>query len=228
MKYSVCLEEVETRWVGHVLELPGCFSSTNEQKEAIAQIPQAISQYYAWVKDHGGQYHSDSSDTTLDILEIAREWAFPPHPDYVVNAFFASDAEPLREDEINNLLLFLEWSYHDLLESSHGLSQKIMHTKVEDEWDIEGILCHTSRAAWWYLDRLDMAPKPETEPKTWLESLEMTKDQLAAILPKLAGMSKIEMDQGELWSPRKMVRRSLWHLRDHTAHIYQFRSRLGV
>jgi hypothetical protein len=115
-----------------------------------------------------------------------------------------------------------------LYESSQGLSPEIIHTPVEDGWDIEGILKHTSRAAWWYLDRLDLAPKPQTEPKTWQESLEMSKAQLALVLPKLVGVGTIEMDQGELWSPRKMIRRSLWHLRDHTAHVYQFRNRLGV
>ncbi len=228
MKYSVCLEEVEARWVGHVLELPGCFSSTIDQKETIAQIPQAIHHYSSWLKEHGEKYLSTCGEITFDILEIIREWSFPPHPDYAVNAFFASDSIPLREDEIDNLLLLLEWSYQDLHRSSQGLSQEIMLTSVEEGWNIEGILKHTSRAALWYLDQLDLAPKPQTEPKTWQESLEMSKAQLTLVLPKLVGVGRIEMNQGELWSPRKIIRRSLWHLRDHTAHVYQFRNRLGV
>jgi predicted RNase H-like HicB family nuclease len=228
MKYSVGLEEVETRWVGHILELPGCFSSTIDQKETIAQIPQAIDHYYSWLKEHGGKHLSIDSEFSFDIVEIIREWSFPPRPDYAVNAFFASDAIPLREEEIDNLLRLLEWSYQDLYKSSQGLSQEAMLTPVEDGWDIEGILKHTSRAAWWYLDQLDLVPKPQSEPKTWQESLEMSKAQLALILPKLVGIGRIEMDQGELWSPRKMIRRSLWHLRDHTAHVYQFRNQLGV
>lgn len=31
----------------------------------------------------------------------------------------------------------------------------------------------------------------------------------------------------EMWSPRKMLRRALWHERDHTDPIWQFRARSG-
>jgi hypothetical protein len=31
---------------------------------------------------------------------------------------------------------------------------------------------------------------------------------------------------GETWSARKVLRRSLWHRRDHTAHIAKLRARL--
>jgi hypothetical protein len=31
---------------------------------------------------------------------------------------------------------------------------------------------------------------------------------------------------GETWSARKVMRRTLWHERDHTAHILKLRQRL--
>jgi hypothetical protein len=43
--------------------------------------------------------------------------------------------------------------------------------------------------------------------------------RLAEALPNLEGMSKVVGKDGEFWSPRKVVRRALWHERDHTFHI---------
>ena len=44
-----------------------------------------------------------------------------------------------------------------------------------------------------------------------------------SILPRLDGVNKIVGVKGEFWSPRKMLRRALWHERDHTEHIRKLR-----
>ena len=41
----------------------------------------------------------------------------------------------------------------------------------------------------------------------------------ASALPKLNGVKQVVGVDGEFWSPRKMLRRALWHERDHTEHI---------
>ncbi len=33
------------------------------------------------------------------------------------------------------------------------------------------------------------------------------------------GVNQVAGLDGELWSPRKVLRRTLWHERDHTGHI---------
>lgn len=38
-------------------------------------------------------------------------------------------------------------------------------------------------------------------------------------IPSLVGRSDIKEKSGELWSGRKLVRRTLWHERDHTTQI---------
>ena len=52
-----------------------------------------------------------------------------------------------------------------------------------------------------------------------LERLETTRAHFNTLLPKLEGVHKVVGWEGELWSPRKMLRRTLWHERDHTEHI---------
>jgi hypothetical protein len=39
------------------------------------------------------------------------------------------------------------------------------------------------------------------------------------VLPGLEGKHQVVGVDGEFWSPRKILRRALWHERDHTEHI---------
>jgi len=54
------------------------------------------------------------------------------------------------------------------------------------------------------------------EPQARLEKVH---DYFAATLPKMEGVKQVVGIEGELWSPRKVLRRTLWHERDHTEHI---------
>jgi len=88
-----------------------------------------------------------------------------------------------------------------------------------ERWSINGILNHTGGAEWWYLDRLGRAfPKSEVsdEPQ---QRLMQTRRALQRLLPDLVGVSQVVGVDGELWSPRKLLRRALWHEIDHTRHI---------
>ena len=49
--------------------------------------------------------------------------------------------------------------------------------------------------------------------------LQKVRALLNATLPKLEGVVKAVGVDGEFWSPRKVLRRALWHERDHTEHI---------
>jgi hypothetical protein len=42
---------------------------------------------------------------------------------------------------------------------------------------------------------------------------------LVKTLPDLVGSRRVLGVDGEFWSPRKMLRRALWHERDHREHI---------
>ena len=225
---AVCIEEVETRWLAQVTSMPGCFVSADTREQALALLPETIQKYFAWRRGMGDKAVLPDSPAELRVDEIVKEWISPLDPDYVVNAFFASDALPFREEEIQGYKTVLIGSYSGLLAAAGGLSPEVLQTPVEGEWDILGILMHCSRAAWWYLDRLDMAPRHAAEPRSWEERLALVQESLLSALPSLVGMKRIELRSDELWSPRKVVRRSIWHLRDHTSHIYQFRNRLGV
>jgi hypothetical protein len=46
MPYVVCAEEMESRWIAHVPDLPGCFAAHDERDEAIAGA-QGVEAYIA-------------------------------------------------------------------------------------------------------------------------------------------------------------------------------------
>ncbi len=52
-----------------------------------------------------------------------------------------------------------------------------------------------------------------------LAKLEKARAQTRARLPELVGAAQIVERVGERWSARKVLRRTLWHERDHTQHI---------
>ena len=67
----------------------------------------------------------------------------------------------------------------------------------------------------------------ESVPEKRLARLEVIRGRLRAVMPRLAGLARIEEMEGELWSPRSLVRRALWHDRDQPQHIRELRARLG-
>jgi hypothetical protein len=95
-----------------------------------------------------------------------------------------------------------------------------MDTKHTGErWSIDGILRHVGGAEWWYMDRLGLAIPREQVPDEPFERLEKVRAHLISVLPRLIGSAQVVGINGEIWSPRKLLRRAVWHERDHKAHI---------
>jgi len=226
MPHLVSLEQVEGRWVAFVPALAGCFASAGTRDAALALLPEAVRSYLIWRRDKGDASVASDQEPTFEIEEIVREWPDPAHPEYIVSAFFAADAPPLTGQDISLGVRLLDWAYADLL-TAGALPADVLGEKVEGDWSVAGILTHCSHAEWWYLHRLGLAPA-QKEPSTWRERFTLAHQQLVTVLPTLEGVARIVLADCELWSPRKMLRRALWHERDHTAHIHQFRLRLGV
>ena len=55
--------------------------------------------------------------------------------------------------------------------------------------------------------------------KSRWQRLEKVRKHFTSALFKLDGVKQVVGVDGEFWSPRKVLRRALWHERDHTEHI---------
>ena len=220
MPYVVCAEEMESRWIAHVPDLPGCFAAHDDRDAAIAGAPKAVEAYIAWCAAAGIRISGVSPP--MVVSEVVRAWQY--EPEYEVNAFFASDRPPVAVDELPEYQRLLEVSRRDLLQAVEGLDPDAMQRPIPGErWPLGGIVDHVARSELWYLDRLGLAfSRNELSPEP-LDAIHQVRQRLLAMLTALSGQTGVVALAGEVWSARKVLRRTLWHERDHTQHILQLR-----
>ncbi|HYN88464.1 MAG TPA: hypothetical protein VER55_08030, partial [Ardenticatenaceae bacterium] len=72
---------------------------------------------------------------------------------------------------------------------------------------------------WWYLDRLGLVDREAALPEGLPERLAFVRARFEEVLPGLDGDATVVTVDGESWSARKLLRRALFHERDHTQHL---------
>jgi predicted RNase H-like HicB family nuclease/uncharacterized damage-inducible protein DinB len=223
MPYVVCAEEIDGRWIAHVPDLPGCFASHTERETAISSIPKAVETYLEWCSGHGLRVSGFSGP--MMVSEVVRAWRY--EDDYEVNAFFAADRPPLLADEMPEYERLLLATRQELEQVLDGLSEDDLHKELSgEEWPIVGILNHVALAEQWYFDRMGIALPTRELPTDPLDRLVKVRDHTLTNLPNLATRIGVVALSGETWSARKVMRRTLWHERDHTDHIAKLKLRL--
>jgi hypothetical protein len=218
----------DDRSIAWALDYPGCFAYGRDSQEAQGNFPQAAREYAAWIAWHEEPWLVEEGQVVLEetfdayFISSAFERVERGKDSYMVESFFLNDWKPLRPHEIEHALKLLAWSRADLLELLQGLStEKLAETYPDERWPIAGILRHIGIAEWWYQERIGY-PFPENEadvPADPFERLALVREHFTTLLPKLDGVHKVIGLEGEIWSPRKVLRRALWHERDHTGHI---------
>ena len=228
MNYRVGLENnVEGRSLAWVLDHPGCYAYGADGEKAIISTAEALNEYAGWIESHGGECRLELESVNIVLEETWKAYDIDEDykrvaQGYSVNAWFLDDWKPLTEEEVRWGLKLLAWSRQDLLSAVQGLSaEKLQVTYPGERWSISGILGHVGGAEWWYLDRLGLAQPRQAVPKDPFERLEVARERLEEALPSLAGSKQVAGVDGEFWSPRKLLRRAVWHERDHTSHIHQ-------
>lgn len=226
---------VESNFDGHsiawALDFPGCAAHGADDSEAILRLPQRLVFYSnriaARVEDPWWQV----GDFDLRVVETFEGYninqdyetvAAGAPESYEVNAFFRDDWRPLQAEEVHHGLAMLRWNREDLLRLVSGLDDAAPDRPVAGErWSVRGILRHIGGAEWWYLDRLGLGMlRREELPGDAMERLAFSRERLERVLPELVGRADLVRGrEGEIWSPRKLLRRAIWHEMDHIEHI---------
>ncbi len=215
----------EGRTIVWVLEHLGCFSYGDNSQEALEELPGVVQEYNEWLTLHklGKEMipldQDIYIDSTWEVYQIDENYAIASDG-YEVNAWFQNDWRPLTEDEIALGIDLLNICREDLLSTVKDLSnEKLTKILPGERWSIAGILQHVANADGWYLDRLGMAFPNDQLPAEPGARLDRVRSYMVEILPSLAGSKLVVGIDGEFWSPRKLLRRAVWHERDHTFHI---------
>lgn len=199
---NVGIEDIEPDyWVAWVFDIPGCFSSGRTEADALAGVPLA----YAIETN-------DQRPVTVQVLERVRAVAADDDPDFLVNAWFRDDGRPLTAREVREGI--------DRLDANRARLLDLLSEAPRDQ-EIERLVVHMATAEQWYLGQLNSTPERPAGIVDPLERLQWVRSELEAALLRLVGR-QLEVTQLETWTPRKLLRRAIWHERDHTMQIEQY------
>jgi len=214
-----------TRAIAWALDFPGAFAYGKDGSEALLNLPLALIQYANWANLHAGAEWVELGDfdvrleETWETYSVPRGWN-PAKGDVEISAWFRDDWRPLDRVEAMRGVEMLRWSRADLLKIVSDLEAGKMDEQYAGErWSIRGILAHVATAEWWYLDRFGLIGPRNELSKDPYERLAIVRAKLEQALPEMAGIEQVVGLDGEFWSPRKLLRRALWHEMDHIGHI---------
>ncbi|NLH00085.1 MAG: DinB family protein [Chloroflexi bacterium] len=227
MRIHIGLElNCEDRVLAWALDFPGCFAYGADGSEAVINLARELVAYEQWVNSHAGKELIQLGDFDLRVVDTWEVYTINDQYEleeggYAVNAWFKHDWKPLQTSDVERGLDLLRWSREDLLNVVQGLNDEQMTRKLPGErWSIRGILKHVGSAEWWYLNRLRLVTGVREDlPDDPFERLQQVRQRLEAVLPELVGKDLVLGKDGEFWSPRKMLRRAIWHEIDHRQHI---------
>jgi hypothetical protein len=224
--FKIGLENnAEGRSQAWVLGHPGCFAYGTDGSEALYAVPKAIRDYCAWIAAQTSESWLTDRDMdyrleeTWECYSINSDYKLVQEG-YEVNAWFRHDWIPLSAEDIRRGLLLLSWGREDLLKTMSNVSHETLdRTYPKERWSIAGILNHIGGAEWWYQERLGLSFPRSDVPEDPFQRLEKVRSNLVEVLPGLAGSTQVIGTSGEFWSPRKLLRRAVWHEYDHIDHI---------
>jgi len=229
MQIRIGLEyNIEGRTLAWALDYPGCFAYGADEPEALIRLPRALLEYEIWIKDHTSDPWVDFENMDMRVVEHYETFCidenYEPVPEgrgYEINAWFIDDWRPLSSMEIEQGLKIFHWQREELLAGLTTLDPEILKKDFPGQrWNILGIAKHVANAELWYLSRLNLT---ELTHKELLADLQSRLSQTAALIdktfPEFADKVHVIGIEGEFWSYRKILRRTLWHQRDHINHI---------
>jgi hypothetical protein len=218
----------ENKVVAYALDYPGCFAYGMDETEALLRLPQALLNYEVWIKDHTEDCWVNFTEMDLRVTDVMDSFVIneESHPELAgveVNAFFEDDLKLVTEIEVERALLVFTWQRDELYGGISTLSQEVLEKQYPDQrWNILGILKHIANAENWYLSRLGYSNlRKDQLPEQPLARLEMMQDAISTEFRQFPGDNRVLNIDGETWSCRKILRRTLWHQRDHIEHIKQ-------
>ena len=216
----------EGRSVAWSLEHFGCYALGPDGQSAIVAMAKAIPEYIAWMEQHTDTPWFNPAEIDIRLVDVYDDYFIDNQYNPVreggklIKAFFKTDWKPLTQMDVEHILQIISWNRQELVEVISGLDDTILDKTLEEgEWPIRRIIAHLGRSEWWLVDRLDRTHPEDQLSKDAFERLLVERGNLVTILPDLIDLNQVVGKDGEIWSPRKVLRRVCWHERDHIQHI---------
>jgi predicted RNase H-like HicB family nuclease/uncharacterized damage-inducible protein DinB len=231
--YSIYLEiDAHGRAMAHVLSLLGCYTKADSSDAALDAVPQAIWDYWAWLRQHGEDV-AEPEGTTPQVAEISRGFAPFQHGDRA--ALFTPEREPIGVEEMETYLRRWCYARADLLTLTPNVADALLDWQPNaGQMSIRQILRHVGNTNEWYLSRVvdpaSLATEWESDDKLPIfHFLSMEQRTVTARMHRLTAKQRAQVSYpsawtdhpDEPWSVRKALRRMIEHEREHTEQIVQ-------
>ncbi len=208
--------------LAQLYDLQGCYAYGRSPEEALQALATRIPAYYAWLRRHDDYTPDVRGVFRVTPREAARVPALDGHT--AGGAFFAPDAAPVTDEDLDWSLALLDWSYQDLAALLSSLPPAALDAPLPNGQPLRALADHIAQTQIWLISRLE--PRPSVPlisqfPGTELDHLRQV---WQASLSRLRAASDDERQRhldhdGERWSLRKLLRRSILHLREHTTDL---------
>lgn len=210
LNFPVGLEEgKDGATLVHALTLPGCVAGGDTQEEALGAFPGVLSQWLTTLGALGTPL--PSPDAELEITVDEWELTDAAVSEGGSRVLFEVDEAEFSEAEALAQLHRLGDLRGILLARIRQHPEEALDRVWRGEWTARLALEELARAHWWTLSRLGASSMAEVPGKT----LARLDTSMALVVQRFVEMddetrSRIIEIEGELWTPRKVLRRLLW------------------
>ena len=199
--------------LAQLYDLPGCYAHGVDQAIALDNLEAAIPAYYVWLQAH---------DAYTPIVQgphrvcVVGEAQVPATDGHAPGGFFAPAAVPMTGEDLDWYLALLDWAYTDLA----ALLDRVRAAQADD------VATHVAQTQLWLASRLEAQPVVAAEERFPGAPRERLRQVWQASVSRMRGTSDDERErrvdlEGERWSLRKLLQRSILHVRMHTDELRQ-------
>jgi predicted RNase H-like HicB family nuclease len=210
--YDAYLEVTgDGQWRARVLDLSGCWADGGSEQQALVALAAALPGYFAWLR-----VHDDYTPLVAGPFTVRLRQSHPAQNDLgrPVGAFFAPDALPVTDEELEWELVLLGWAYDDAV---------VAIASQGDAPAADATAELTMRAQNALLAALDPALAVAASSATAGAATQSIEAFARAVLARLRGVTAedwvaVREAAGETWSLRKVLRLSIELVREITMH----------
>jgi predicted RNase H-like HicB family nuclease len=211
--YDAYLEGTsDGQWRARILDLSGCWADGATEQQALAALTASIPAYFAWLRAHDEYTPLVAGPFTLRPRESQPARSDQGRP---IGAFFARDALPVTDEELDWELALLGWAYDDVVAAISLLGGAPA---------ADSTAALIVRAQNWLLASLDPTLAFAAEFGAAGAEARSLAAFARAVLARLRGAtagqwSAVRENAGEMWSLRKVLRVSIELVREATSHV---------
>jgi len=216
MVYQACLEiQSDGACLAQLRDLPVCFARGTGESETLQALEAALPDCFTWLSRHDQYMPRMQGLFRIPAAETVHI------SDRSIGAFFQADAQPLSAEDLDWYVALLEWSYADLEEAcraSRGPSRGAALSAGQSPW---AIVRAVTEAQYLLLSRIEPLGVQQSPPLPRLLPPDLVRHVASATLTTLRQANKDVFawqgeHNGERWSMRKVLRRSILLLREQT------------